>query len=300
MKKIMAFMLTCLLALGGSGMAVAASASSAESRAADEIAVYLVPGTYMYEGAKVENTISSGAEKLSKEQCDEIFTENAYRCTLSAGAALPAPSSERVDKSGNKYSFNGWWTIVDATVTYFEKVPNAAETTFLYADWRADLSQRKDPVEPEPGVVVEPNHYMMVTRVSADGGETVTEKITLRKASTDVNSALSLGYGNPVQLYAQFTLNPGDSFVVWTTGLTDSETPVKAPYADKNNTTRHFNLEANGTGTNDTANYLSATGTNYRETPTLTFIAETSGIFNIYLKFFGKGETMAIYMEPAV
>ncbi|MCH5159082.1 MAG: hypothetical protein J1F33_07795 [Clostridiales bacterium] len=297
MKKILALTLTCMLALGCAALTVpktVASYSESPAVAAAESTLYLVPGTYMQGGEKVLNTIASGAEKLSKAQCDAIFTDNAYRCTLSKGAALPSPTSTRVDKSGNSFTFNGWWMIVDATVTYFDKVPDFAGVTFLYADWRADLSQRMDPIEPDPGVVVEPNHYMMVTH--ADGE---SEKISLRKASTDINSALDLGYGMPVQLYAQFTLNPGDKFTVYTTGLTDSETPVKAPYADKNNQTRTITLEANGTGTNNTANYLSASGFNYRENPVLTYIADTSGTFNIYLKFFGAGETMNVYMEPA-
>ncbi|MCH5351773.1 MAG: hypothetical protein J1F39_07390 [Clostridiales bacterium] len=297
MKKFLALALTCMFALGALALTVpnGAVGSSDAATPAAERTLYLVPGTYMQGGEKVLNTIASGAQKLSKTECDAIFTENAYRCTLSAGEKLPAPTSARVDKQGNAYSFNGWWMIVDATVTYFDKVPDGNGVTFLYADWRADLSQRMDPVEPEPGAVIEPNHYMMVTH--ADGE---TDKISLRKASTDINSALDLGYGMPVQLYAQFTLKPGDKFTVYTTGLTNSETPVKAPYADKNNTTRHFNLEANGAGTNDTANYLTASGTNYRETPVLTYIAETTGTFNIYLKFFGAGETMNVYMEPAV
>lgn len=298
MKKFLIAILSCIFAFGCFGAAPAVSAPLGDSAPAFDTGVganvYLVPGTYMQGGVKVENTVSSGVQKLTPEQCEVIFTENAYLCTLDVGAALPAPASNRVDKAGNPYSFNGWWTIVDAMITYFDTVPDAEETVFLYADWRADLSQRMDPVEPDPEVVVEPNHYMLITR--ADGG--VEEKITLRKSATDVSSALDLGYGSPVQLYAQFTLHPGDRFTVYTTGLSSSEKPVKAPYADKNNPTRHFNLEANGAGTNDTANFLSASGTNYRENPVLTYIAENSGTYNIYIKFFGAGETMNVYMEP--
>lgn len=297
MKKILALALTGLIALGGTSVALSAKASADAPQASaqtEQNTVYLVPGTYTQNGKKVENTIPTGAQKLTSAECEEIYTENAYLCTLSAGETLPTPVSERVDKEGNAYSFNGWWTIVDATVTYFNTVPEVSETTYLYADWRADLSQRMDPVEPDPEDVVEPNHYMMVKH--SDGTE---DRIILRASSTDVTSALGLGYGYPVQLSTQLTLMPGDTFVVWTTGLTSSEDPVKAPYADRNNTTRRFQIEANGTGTNDTANYLSASGINYREIPTISYIASTTGTYNIYLKFFGKGETMAIYMEPA-
>lgn len=302
MKKILALTLTSLIALGGTGVAVSATTSSAPLSEAQTAAVgqnnlYLVPGTYILNGEKVENSIPSGAKKLSAEECAEIYTENAYICTLSKGTALPTPESTRKDKEGNAYSFNGWWTIVDATVTYFDTVPKLTETTYLYADWRADLSQRMDPVEPDPEVVVEPNHYMIVKH--ADKTE---EKIVLRQSSTDVSIAMDLGYGHPVQLSTQLTLNPGDTFVVWTTGLTTSEKPVKAPYADKNTSSRYFQFEANGTGTNNTADYLknAANANNYRSDPEIVYLADQSGTFNIYIKFFGGGNTMAIYMEPAV
>ena len=298
MKKILALTLTSLIALGGTGVAVSATTltSAPQVAATEQNVLYLVPGTYISGGEKVENTIPSGAQKLSEEECEKIYTENAYICTLSEGMALPTPASERVDKEGNAYSFNGWWTIVDATVTYFDKVPYLSETTYLYADWRADLSQRMDPVEPDPEVVVEPNHYLIVKH--ADKTE---DKITLRQSSTDVSSAMDLGYGHPVQLSTQFTLKPGDTFIVYTTGLTTSEKPVIAPYADKNSQTRYFQFEANGTGTNDTADYLECgpNATYYRENPVINYKATASITFNIYLKFFSNGSTMAVYMEPA-
>ena len=301
MKKILTLALTGLIALGGSGMAVAATAASetlpaakTQTAAVEQGNLYLVPGTYMSEGVKVENSISAGAQKLTKEQCDVIFTENAYLCTLAVGETLPVPASERVDKSGEKYAFNGWWAIVDATVTYFDKVPEISEKTFLYADWRADLSQRKDPVAPEPGVEVEPNHYLMIKR--AETGE--TEKIILRKSGTDVSSAMDLGYGYAVQLLNQITLNAGDVIAVYTTGLDKtSEEPVIAPIG--NHLSREIQLESNGTGTNRTADFLTADSGSARRTPSMTVNAGVSGKFNIYIKFFGGGSTMAVYMEPS-
>ena len=301
MKKILALALTGLIVLSGSGMAVAATAASEalptagkETAAVEQSNLYLVPGTYMSEGAKVENSISAGAQKLTKEQCDVIFTENAYLCTLSAGETLPVPTSERVDKSGEKYAFNGWWAIVDATVTYFDKVPEISEKTFLYADWRADLSQRKDPVAPEPGVEVEPNHYLMIKR--AETGE--TEKIILRKSGTDVSSAMDLGYGYAVQLLNQITLNAGDVITVYTTGLDKTaEEPLLAPIGSHQN--REIQLESNGTGTNRTADFLTADKGSARRGPSITVNDGVSGKFNIYIKFFGGGSTMAVYMEPS-
>lgn len=299
MKKILALTLTSLIALGGTGIVVSATTagntaplSGTEAVEAAQNNLYLVPGTYISNGVKVENTLPSGAQKLSKEQCEEIFTDNAYICTLSTGEALPTPASTRKDKEGNAYSFNGWWSIVDATVTYFDKVPTLSETTYLYADWRADLSQRMDPVEPDPEVVVEPNHYMEITHT--DGTK---DKITLRQSSTDVSSALHLGYGHPVQLSTQFTLNPGDIIKIYTTGLNDSEKPDVAPLLGAGNSSE-IQLESNGTGTNRTADYLLADEGSKRREPSLTYIAEQTGTYNIYIKFFGDGSTMAVYMEP--
>ena len=298
MKKILAITLTGLISLCGTGIAVSATTANGASPApqaeavAEQNNLYLVPGTYILNGEKVENTISSGAKKLTAEECGQIYTENAYLCTLSAGATLPVPTSERVDKEGNAFTFNGWWTIVDATVTYFEKVPTLSENTYLYADWRADLSQRKDPVAPEPEEVVEPNHYLIITHE-----DNTQDKITLRKSSTDVNAALDLGYGHPVQLSTQFTLKPGDKFSVYTTGLKASEKPVAAPLVVSG--TGEIQLESNGTNTNRTADYLEADGGSKRRDPSLTYIATSIGTYNIYIKFFGDGSTMAVYMEPA-
>ena len=299
MKKFLAWALTSLVALGGTGMAVTATASTKDSPLTQTVAtttqsnLYLVPGVYLSEGVKVENGISSGAQKLTKEQCDEIFTENAYLCTLYAGAVLPTPTSERVDKNGEKYAFNGWWAIVDATVTYFEKVPEVSETTFLYADWRADLSQRKDPVAPDPGVVVEPNHYLMIKRASGE-----TEKIILRKSGTDVAAAMDLGYGYPVQLLNQITIYAGDVITVYTTGLDKTaEEPVLAPIGDYQN--RAIQLESNGNGSNKTADFLTADRGSARRSPSMTVNDGVSGMYNIYIKFFSGGSNMAVYMEPA-
>ena len=301
MKKLLALSLTVLLSLGGTGVALASTSpeevsplAQAEATAVEQNSLYLVPGTYKEGGVVVENTIASGAQKLSEEKCDEIFTENAYLCTLSEGDALPVPSSERVDKNGEKYSFNGWWTIVDATVTYFDKVPKLSETTFLYADWRADLSQRKDPVAPEPGEVVEPNHYLMITHKSGD-----KEKIVLRKSGTDIPTAMDLGYGYAVQLLNQITLVEGDKIEVYTTGLDKTkEDPVPAPIGE--HLSREIQLEANGAGTNNTADFLTADRGTSRTNPCMKVKEGVNGTFNIYIKFFGGGSSMAVYMEPAV
>lgn len=305
MKKFLALALTALLSLGGTGVALASTApeevsplAQAEATAAEQHSLYLVPGTYREGGVKVENTIPSGAQKLSQDECDVIFTENAYLCTLSAGEALPVPTSERVDKNGEKYAFNGWWAIVDATVTYFDTVPETKEVTFLYADWRADLSQRKDPVAPDPVEEVEPNHYLKITHATGD-----TETVALRKSSTDIATAMDLGYGYAVQLLNQITLVEGDKIEVYTTGLDNSkEEPVIAPVipAGGNWMNRDIQLESNATGDNKTSDFLTADRGSSRSTPSMTVNEGVNGTFNIYIKFFFNGASMAVYMEPAV
>lgn len=301
MKKILALTLSGMLVLGGALASAPAKANveasvvpQAEARAGEQVNLYLVPGTYTAGGNKIENVIASGAEKLSANECAAIFTENVYACTLSKGATLPKPTSDRTDKDGNAYTFNGWWSIVDATVTYFETVPEITETTYLYADWRADLSQRKDPVIPEDYVEVEPNHYMTIQRGSD------TQKIVMRKANTSMSNAETLGYKYPVELVAEgFELQPGDVITVYTTGLTDSEDPVVTPlgYAES---TSEIQLETSGESGNRTSDYLRAFNGSKRQKPSLTYIAEESGVFNIYIKYFAKGSIMAVYMEPKV
>lgn len=290
MKKILALTLTGVIALAG---AATFAACTTETLPPQEN-LYFVPGTYVSNGEKVENAISSGATKLSEEVCASMNTENLYRCALGAGEALPVPTSERVDKDGVPYTFNGWWTIVNATVTYYDKVPAVTSTTFLYADWRADLSQRKDPIIPDAGVEVEPNHYMSVVRAAS--GE--TEKITLRKAFTNMMNAETLGYLYPVELVAEgFELYPGDVITVYTTGLKDSEEAVISPILDSNRK-RSINLEAKGDGSNDTADYLQAADlSSYATKPTVTCIAEDVGYYNIYIKYYSGGSIMAVYME---
>lgn len=298
MKKIFAIVLIMLLAVCGSG-ALIASASTVQTaapsaKAAEQGKLYLVPGTYVSGGVKAENTVSSGAQKLTQEQCAEIFTDNAYLCSLAQGETLPTPSTDRKDKEGNPYAFNGWWSISDAAVTYYDKVPAVTKTTFLYADWRADLSQRKDPVIPDGNTPVQVKHYMTIKRAS--GGE--TETVTLRVGGTDMTNAATLGYGAPVQLYNDwFELSKGDVITVYTVGLDNSETPKVTPILI--NDYREIALESSGDGSNVTANYLTAYApVSKRQTPSLTCIAETSRHYRIYIKFYSGGSTMAVYMEP--
>ncbi len=256
--------------------------------------LYLVPGTYLSGGQTVENTVPSGATKLSASECEAIFTDNAYLCTLDRGSKLPVPTSTRKDKDGNAYCFNGWWTIKDATVTYYKSVPKLTETTFFYADWRADLSQRKDPIIPDGGTIVEPNHYLVLQH--ADG---TTENVKLIRGFTNISSAETLGYAFAAELKVEgLELKQGDSFVVYTTGLKDSDKAEKSPIGGSNKRWS-ITLEASTQKDNDTKTYLSALDSAYYTVePRVTYILETAGVYNLYIKYFSGGSNMAVYMEP--
>ncbi len=297
MKRILAVVLTSVLLTGGSVSAVSANAttealpvSQTETVAEKQNNLYLVPGTYTSDGVKVENTVTSGATKLTSDECEKILTDNAYLCNLSAGDSLPVPTSERVDKNGVPYKFNGWWSIVDAIVTYFDKVPELSETTYLYADWRADLSQHKDPIVPDESNVAVPAHYMSIKR-AATGKE---ETITLRVSGTDETSAETLGYYKPVQLYNDwFELNPGDVIKVYATGLGGSDETQAAPLDLPG---QRITLENSGTIANNTGTFLK---TDANDAQTLVYRAtQTTRHFRIYIKFKSAGAEMTVYMEP--
>ncbi len=303
MKKILALILVNILVLGGAGTMVATAATAepypemrAEASEAVQNKLYLVPGTYMSAGEKKLNTIvASGMTKLTDAECAEIFTENAYVCNKATGEKLPTPRSTRKDKDGNAYVFNGWWSIVEGTVTYFKTVPELSETTFLYADWRADLSQRKDPVIPEEGEKAEPNHYLMLKH--GDGTE---ERVTLIRGFTNLSNAETLGYAFAAEIKIEgLDLKPGDSFMVYTTGLVkDSDKAEISPIGGSNQMWT-IDLEASGEKDNDTKTYLSApTSAYYTVDPVITYKYETAGTYNLYIKYFSKGSKMAVYMEP--
>lgn len=303
MKKLLAIILANVLLLGGSGAAVATATTpdpvtdeSSGTTVAEQRSLYLVPGTYVSDGSKRLNTITaSGVKKLTDEECVEIFTENAYVCSREVGAKLPAPKTLRKDKDGNAYSFNGWWAIVDANVTYFETVPEITETMYLYADWRADLSQRKDPIIPEEGEKVEPNHYLILKH--ADGTE---EKVTMIRGFTNMSSAETLGYAFAAEIKVEgFDLKPGDSFMIYTTGLKKGSDKAELSPIGGSNQMWSIDLESSGEKINDTKDYLSAPSSAYYTVdPVITYTPDTAGTYNLYVKYFNGGSKMAVYMEP--
>ncbi len=302
MKKILALILVNLLLIIGAGGTVAAVAltdnlleQTLQTQAAEN-KIYLVPGVYKSGDNKKLNTITaSGVKKLDDAECEAIYTENAYVCTKAVGEKLPTPRSTRKDKNGEPYRFNGWWAIVEGTVTYYQTVPSMTEQTFLYADWRADLSQRKDPVIPDIGEKVEPNHYIIVKH--ADGTE---DKVTLIRGYTNLSNAETLGYARPAEIKIEgLELKPGDSFIVYTTGLNKGSDKAEIAPVGGSNQMWNIDLEASGEKINDTKTYLSAnTSAYYTVDPVITYIYETAGTYSLYIKFFSGGSKMAVYMEP--
>lgn len=301
MKKLLTLVMTGVIALGAAGSAAALAANrkaAAEARAASEAVIYLVPGTYVDgEGKTVKNTIPFDATPLTDEECAAISTENAYACEVEEGMALPAAETDR-----EGYTFNGWWGIEDATVTYYETAPAVAETKFLYADFRTALSQRMDPVIPDPDSEERLANYMLVTRAATGK----TERIELFVSGTDVANAEKAGYSAPVQFYNEwFSLAPGDVVYVYTTGIFSTTEAILSP--QNKGGKRWITLEANA-GVNSTSSYLKcqkdngSTDSDYTAAgsgdPRFLCVAKTERYYRIYIKFYDGGGTMTIYMEP--
>ncbi len=288
--RILTIGLAATLTLGMAAGSVAIAETADGDAPQDAAKIYLVPGEY---------AAVTGATKLTDEQCKEIFTPNAYLCEVAAGEKLPVATTER-----EGYTFNGWWGIEDATVTYYETVPSANKTTFLYADFRTALSQPRDPIVPDENEKQEYAHYMEVTR--AVTGE--KERIPLFVSGTDVSDAVQAGYGGPVQFYNEwFMLQPGDEMRIYVSNVYGSEAAL-AP--QMRNTQRKVTLEA-GT-TNSTGNWLEC-GTDSDDPqfsgdyalsahgePRMNYVgkrATEEHHFRIYIKFYDNGGTMTVYME---
>ncbi len=289
MKKSIRIITMGLAAALTLGM-TAGSMATAETSETDTAKLYLVPGEYA--------AVETGATKLTDEQCKEIFTPNAYLCEAGAGEKLPVATTER-----EGYTFNGWWGIEDATVTYYETVPSIEKTTFLYADFRTALSQPRDPIVPDEGAVQEYEHYMEITR--AVTGE--KERIPLFVSGTDVPNAEQAGYGGPVQFYNEwFQMSEGDD-VQFFISRVYGNLPVLAPQGVVGK--RKITLENSGTSSTSSnikclvkgeipenafsGDYSIATNGE----PALRCVREGENNYRIYIKFYDNGGTMTIYME---
>ncbi len=306
MKRLCTIALVVSLVLGtsvaGASLAVRAQAEQNAAAQAETASVYLVPGSYQNgDRETVYNTVPTGATKLTDAESAAIYTPNAYLCTAQAGQELPTPVSAQ-----EGFTFNGWWTIENATVAYHATVPETAGVMFLYADWRAELSQPMDPVNPPADAEEEIPHYMEITR-AATGNK---EIIPLYISGTDIPNAEQFGYGGPVQLYNEwFLLQPGDIMRIYVSKLYGSK-PTIAPQMRNNQA--YAKLEANKV--NSTYDYLMAKlgedqyheGIHGDET---SFLNDDPGFgyvgvkatqehyFRIYIKFYDAGGSMTIYME---
>ncbi len=296
MKKFLTVAVSAVLAFG-----CIAGAGYSESRAeaagsAEEHAVYLVPGSYTDQktGQTVYNTVD-GATKLTDEESEAISTPNVYRFD---GEALPDPVTTR-----EGVAFNGWWTIEDAEIVYHETAPETDKTVYLYADWRAELSQPKDPIIPDEGEEVAYAHYMEITRALTGK----KEKVQLFVSGTDVPNAVQAGYGGPVQFYNEwFELSEGDDVRFYISRVYGN-LPALAPQGVAG--TRKITLE--NSGTSSTASNLKclvkgeipenafsgdySVATNGE--PAARCVRAGTNHFRIYIKFYDNGGTMTIYME---
>lgn len=307
MKRICTWLLSVVMLItvsAGATLSVSAVGTAEDktfSQTVSSAVIYLVPGYYTENGQTIFNTVTSDVEKLTSEECEMIHTPNVYRLTAEEGDSLPVPTTER-----EGYIFNGWWTIVDSTVTYVDTAPAVSETLYLYADWRTALSQPMNPVLPEEGEQEEYLHYMEIER-AATGKK---EKIHLFVSGTDVSNAEQVGYGGPVQFYNEwFELQPGDVMRIYISNLYGAS-PTLSPQLRNN--ARKITLEISGTS--NTSNWLvretdtgDPSGTfsgDYSQSvhgePRMSYTgknATSSGHFRIYIKFYDGGGTMTVYIE---
>lgn len=295
MKRIMALLLTGAIVVSG-GMSIAAASATTETpkataqtavlQSAEAAQVYLVPG----EGGSV-----TGATKLGDAERAALYLETDVYYAGNAGDKLPAATTTRKANDGGELTFNGWWGIVDATVTYFTEVPQVTETFYLYADFRADLSQPMDPVAPE-NAEEKLENYIEITRFATGK----TETIGLYVSATDVSNAVgSTYYGGPVQFYNEwFELSPGDTFKVFVSGVYGSLSAGAQQCPQLRNSKCDVTLESSGTSS--TGSIISKNhATQSYEIAERYFTCTASAVhtYRMYIKFYDGGGTMTIFMQ---
>ena len=275
----------CLL-LVFAATATSVFAATSKATASDSVQVYLMPGSYYAQGEKVYNTVT-GMTALTETERDALHLEgNVYKAG-EKGDALPNAVTGQEGRT-----FNGWWYIKDALVTYTEVVPDVKATTYLYADFRADLSQPKDPVAPS-GTNTDAENYMEIYRASTGK----RERAALFVSGTDVPNAVGREtYGGPVQFYNEwFTLAPGDIMTCYISGVYGdiSSGAMRAPQS--RNGKLEVQLESNA-NVNHTVSWLEKQA----DSGSYSFRckADAQHPYRIYIKFYDAGGTMTIYMEP--
>lgn len=285
MKRILSLPLALLLCFGATtGIAITATAAN-DVEAAQ---VYLVPGFYTdWRGDKqVHANVVENAEKLSADEAKALNMEGDVYKAGEAGETLPVATTTQTDRNGELFTFNGWWTIVDAEVTYFTEVPEVKETTYLYADFRAALSQHLDPIIPQEGEEEALDNYLLITH-TATGRQ---EKVPLFVSGTEIKQAVAGSYGGPVQFYNEwFEMEPGDTFQVFVSGIY-GQVPTLSPASGRES--------LQGVATNEIA-ARNATLAQIDEDQHIIKLNEktTGNLWRIYIKFYDAGGHMDVYFS---
>ena len=300
MKKLLSIaMATALVATCAAGVAVGAAAlENAPAPAAETAQVYLVPGSwYDTEAKETKYNTVAGATALSSEEKTALKLEeepNVYKAGA-AGTELPTPATEHTDAEGEPFVFQGWWYIVNASVTYTEVVPEAKEDLYHYADFRAAFSQRHEPAAPPEQIGQGDKNFMEVTH--EDG---TVDYLPLLVSGTDQSGKQEMGYGTPVQFFNEyFELRHNDRIKVYLTDISEDSDGKPAAYPKRSSSGFVVTFEANGSGTNRTANYLcdDITASNKDDEYTMAYHHTDTMTFRVYIKVETNGR-LDVYMEP--
>ncbi len=313
MKKVLSIaMATALAATCTAGLVIGVSAEGdVPAPAAETAQVYLVPGSWYDAAAKTTkyNTVE-GLTALTAEEKTALNLEeapNVYKAGA-AGTELPEPSTEKKDKDGEPFVFQGWWYIVDASVTYTDTVPEAKSDLYLYADFRAALSQRHEPAAPTEQVGGGEKNFMLITHE-----DDTQDVVPLLVSGTDVWNVYDMGYGSKVQFFNEyFTLRKNDRIKVYLTDISDGakhdDKPV--PYPKPHPTYGYFSYTLETSGNNRTSDYLFADSygldgsgvVEEGEEPEMAYIPQETLTFRIYIKVEAGGSGMRenrlqVYLE---
>ena len=178
------------------------SAEDAPIAPATDYKVILNPGRVANGSSFTNNKITSGATEVSGGA--PYYTDNAYVCTVSAGADLPTPTTTR---SG--MTFVGWRYASEGELVTVSAMPDTSKLTenlYLYAEWTTSGS---GPVDPPVGPVDPPVGPVDPTPSKADGlylGDTKLGALTLntgasRKEYWLGDTKVDLTVGQKVSLY---------------------------------------------------------------------------------------------------
>ena len=315
MKKLLSIAMATALAVtctAGIAVGTAVAKEATPAPAAETAQVYLVPGSW-YDAAAKEtkyNTVA-GLTALTAEEKAALNLEegpNVYKAGA-AGTELPAPATEHTDAQGAPFVFQGWWYIEKATVTYTETVPSVKEDLYLYADFRAALSQRHEPAAPTEQVGGGEKNFMLITHE-----DDTQDIVPLLVSGTDAWAVDDMGYGTPVQFFNEyFTLRKNDRIKVYLTNIDPEEgdkEPVAYPKPLVGPSYKYFPNMLEASGSNRTSNYLFADSYGLDgsgvvedgEEFEMAYIQQVTMTFRIYIKVnYGSSSTksgqLSVYIE---